>query len=53
MVEGTADSATRHDIALPQGYEEDNWKNIEHNSTLLSVGMRFEIISRNYITFYR
>ncbi|EGT50729.1 hypothetical protein CAEBREN_28308 [Caenorhabditis brenneri] len=38
VVEGTADSATRHDIALPKGYEEDNWKSIEHMSTLLGVG---------------
>uniref|UniRef100_A0A1I7TDG3 Pre-mRNA-splicing factor 18 n=1 Tax=Caenorhabditis tropicalis TaxID=1561998 RepID=A0A1I7TDG3_9PELO len=38
VVEGTADSATRHDIALPKGYEEDNWKSIEHSSTLLGVG---------------
>ncbi|CAI2349976.1 unnamed protein product [Caenorhabditis sp. 36 PRJEB53466] len=38
VVEGTSDSATRHDVALPSGYEEDNWKNIEHTSTLLGVG---------------
>ncbi|CAP24359.1 Protein CBG03465 [Caenorhabditis briggsae] len=38
VVEGTADSATRHDIALPKGYEEDNWKIIEQSSTLLGVG---------------
>lgn len=38
VVEGTADSATRHDIALPKGYEEDNWKCIEQSATLLGVG---------------
>uniref|UniRef100_A0A8R1IHW8 SFM domain-containing protein n=1 Tax=Caenorhabditis japonica TaxID=281687 RepID=A0A8R1IHW8_CAEJA len=39
VVEGTADSATRHDVALPKDFhQEENWKNIEQTSTLLGVG---------------
>ncbi|CAB3406906.1 unnamed protein product [Caenorhabditis bovis] len=37
IVEGNAESTSKHDVALPSGYD-GNWAKIEHDSKMLTVG---------------